>query len=354
MRSSIRNNRDRRSVGTYREARYNTDSPSTVQKTTDGQFTEHGPPPGDVAGQYRRVIDTPSKTDMKIDAVHELIRDQLAPRVRQMSANAVLSDRWDFYYFSRKRTGRRCSCFSTETSPDNQCPICLGVGVVTGYEKFGTLTEILDYTLPNLVMVNCEPNLADNTRPVYLKLSPGYRQGYVEGVLPIRANIGRVDTTFLSQPIFNLGVRVHAFDPDGHDAYITKSADLTPFLRYNQVRIRLEFNNVDERPLVSHFMMRYQTFPHLLVPGDVSRIDNSFIGSEVGSMEIFQELPIFFDSKTLITIQNEDLIYRLKDGKRFKLVNVSENRFGGILTSTDCRARYLIPDVDHGPLNLLI
>jgi hypothetical protein len=324
-----------------------------VEKTTDEPMTEHGPPPRDIGAQYH-VIDTPSKTDMKIDKVHELIRDQLAPRVRQMSANANLSDRWDFYYYSRKRNGRRCSCFSSETSPDNQCPICLGVGVVAGYEKFGTITEILDFTTPGLVMVNCEPNLADNTRPVYLGLSDNYRQGYIEGVLPIRANVGRVDTTLLSQPIFNRGTMVQAFDPLGNSAYINSSSDLAPFLKYDQVRIRILFTKMDERPLISHFLMRYQTFPHLLVPADVARIDQSYMGSEVGTMSIFQELPIFFDAKTLITIQNEDVVYRLKDGIRFKLVNVNQNRWGGILTSTDCRARYLIPDVDHGPISLLV
>lgn len=345
MRSSIRNNRDRRGTQTHRETRYHTDAPSTVEKRSDAPFEAHGP---------SRQIDVPSSTDAKVDAAHELVRDQLIPRIRTMSANAALTDRREFYYFARKRSGRRCSCQLSETSPDAQCPVCLGVGLVGGYDKYGTMGELLDFTSPNLVMVNCEPNLSDDTRPVYLKLSDGYRQGYVEAVLPIRANIGVMDTFLLSQPIFNRGAKVKAFDPSNNFAYIQKPSDLAPFLKYDNVRIRIEFTRMDDKPMISHFMMRYQALDQTIVYGDVARLDGNLLGTEIGFFEIFQELPIFFDGKTLTNIQNEDIIYRLEDAKRFKIINVNENKPAGILTSTDTRARFLIPSIDHGAFNILI
>jgi hypothetical protein len=101
-------------------------------------------------------------------------------------------------------------------------------------------------------------------------------------------------------------------------------------------------------------MLRYQSLPSMLVPGDVARIDHAYLGTEVGSMEVYAELPIFFDGKVITAIRNEDLLYRLEDARRFKLTSVTENRFGTILTSTDVKARYLIPDIDNGAFRLLV
>jgi len=87
-----------------------------------------------------------SNTDHKVDAVHQVIKEQLAPRIAQKSANAVLSDRRAFFYYKRKKNGRRCSCFGNETSPDSDCLVCYGTGFVGGYDKYGTHSEIIDYT----------------------------------------------------------------------------------------------------------------------------------------------------------------------------------------------------------------
>jgi len=341
--SSIRNNRDQRgSARTSRERRDNTNG-GAVQKTYDARFTAHSSsstPPA-FSGE-------PSDTDHKIDHVHEIIRDQLAPRIQTKSANAVLSDRREFLYYRRKRTGRRCSCYTSQTSPDNQCPICLATGVVAGYEKFGTRAEVLDYTSPGLVMVNVEPNFDEDTRPVYLRLVEGHERGYVEAQLPIKNNTGVVDNFMLYQPIFNRGTKIIATDPLGGSAEIKEKEDFVPFLAFDNVKIRIEFKRVDTKPVITHFIVRYKIRDDLVVFGDLSRAEEEFSGLQSGVYEAYQEIPIFFDAKTLPHFRNEDVLFRCRDSRKFKIVLVNENVVAGVLTSTDVRARYLIPSMDVG------
>lgn len=351
MSSSIRNNRDQRwSARTHRERRDHTRGGSK-QKTFDAQHTAHSSdttPPA-FTGE-------PSDTDHKVDHAHELARDILAPRIQTKSANAVTVDRREFYYFKRKITGRRCSCFTIETSPDNQCPICYGVGVVNGFEKHGTITEMLDFTSLDLKMVNCEPNFDQDTRPIYLRLKEGFDQGYIEATLPIRANIGTIDTFNLFQPIFNRGTTIEAFDPTGASAIIKVCEDLEPFLEFDKVRIRIKFQRIDERPIISNFMMRYDIVPQnkKVIFGDLSRAEEDLVLLRSGLYEAYQEIPIFFDGKTISQFDNEDVLYRLRDGRRFLITVKKDNFVAGVNTSWDISARFLIPNIDVGAHRLLI
>jgi hypothetical protein len=350
MGSSIRNNRDQRiNTRTYRDRRDNTNGGPT-QRTYDSRFTAHS------SNRYPPALTgEPSSTDHKIDHVHEVTRDQLAPRIQTLSANAVLSDRREFLYYRRKRTGRRCSCYYQESSPDNGCPICIGTGIVGGYEKYGTITEVLDYTHPDLITVNVEPNFDEDTRPVYMRLKEGCSRGYMEAKIDIRHNIGLVENFMLFQPIYNRGTRIIAIDPFGSWAVITEKEHLVPFLDKDWIRLRIEFEAGDERPLISHFLLRYQIRDSLVVYGDIPRAEEDFVGIETGVFEAYQEIAIFFAAKPVTRFRNEDVLYRCRDGRMFKLVVVNENVVAGVLTSTDVRARYVIPDIDTGiAKNLLI
>lgn len=347
---SIRDIRDQRhnvrTVGDRRGPVVSTEN----QKTYDARLTAHSSSstPHGLTGE-------PSRTDQKVDHIYEIISGQLAPRIKTLSANAVLSDRRLFYYYFRKRTGRRCSCFASDTSPESQCPVCLGTGIVGGFEKYGTKTEVIDFTTPNLVMVNCEPSFDLDTRPVYLRLKDGYDFGYVEGQFPILNNIGKIDTFMLFQPIFNHGTRLIAIDPLGNEAVISECKQLEPFLAFDRLRIRIEFTKGDARPLMSHFMLRYMTQENLIVHGDIPTSDQDLILSNTGLFDAYQEISIFFDAVTVTQFNNEDVLYRLEDGRRFKVVTVNDNRFGGgTLTSTVVKARFLIQGIDHINQTLLI
>lgn len=343
MGSTIRGNRDQRfNVRTSNERRETTNG-GEVQKTYDRSFTEHSSNRNPHA-----FISEPSDTDHKIDHVHEIVRDQLAPRIQTKSANAVLTDRRYFLYYRRKRTGRRCGCFLTETSPENQCPICIGTGIVGGFDKFGTITEVLDYTTPNLIMVNVEPNYTEDTRPIYLKLMEGKKNGYIEGILPIKNNIRAIDNFMIFQPIFNRGTTIFAIDPNNNQAEIKDRADLIPFLAFDKVKIRIEFTKIDERPLVSHFLLRYQIKEDMQIWGDIPQSEQEPTSTDFGQFEMYQEIGIFFPYRPVLKYRNEDVLYRISDGRMFKIVMVKENIVANVLTSTDVRARYLIKDIDVG------
>jgi hypothetical protein len=226
---------------------------------------------------------------------------------------------------------------------------------VGGFEKYGTKTEVIDFTSPNLKMVNCEPNFDQNTRPVYFRLKDGYDYGYVEAQIPVLNNIGEIDTFMLFQPVFNRGTRIIAIDPLGFEQVITEKDDFIPFLAYDRMRIRLEFNRGDERPLVSHFLLRYKTANDQVVFGDIPTSDEEITGSNLGLFDSYQEISIYFDGFTITRFNNEDVLYRLEDGRRFKIISTNENRFGGgVLTSTTVRVRYLIQGVDHINQTLLV
>ena len=343
MGSTIRSNRDQRfNVRTSRERRETTQG-GDLQKTYDERFTAHSSDRSPHA-----FISEPSDTDTTVDHVHEIIRDQLAPRIQTKSANAVLADRREFLYYRRKRNGRRCSCYETETSPDNQCPVCIGTGIVGGYEKNGTIAETLDYTTPNLVMVNVEPNFDEDTRPVYLRLKDGSQRGYAEGVLPLKNNVGKIENFLLYQPIFNRGTKVIATDPNGYSKEIKERSDLEPFLNFGSVKIKIEFTKIDNRPIISHFFLRYQIKEDMVIWGDIPRSEEQYAGIETGSYEAYQEITIFFPYRPIVKFRNEDVLYRCSDGRMFKTVLTNENIVANVLTSTDVRARYLISDIDVG------
>lgn len=351
MSSSIRNTRDTRNTMVRREYRDTTTSGEYV-KVRDSKFTSKSsnfvPPAMD---------GMPSRTDQKVDHVNNLVKNQLAPMIQTMSRNAVLTDRYEFYYYKRKRTGRRCSCFLYETSPSSSCQICYGTGIVGGYDKHNCCTEVIDFTYPMLNCVNVETTMNEDTKPIMFKLSEGATFGYIEATIPIRKNIGKMDTYLLCQPIFNHGVKLFAISPTNVTAQILKVEDFEPFLDFNEVRIRIEINRGDSRPYVSHLFFRYVLNDNLLIYGDTIRAEENLQGlSPVGIIDAYQELDIFFDARMVYRYDNEDLLYRIMDARKFKIVSVKENRLAGgsINSSNDVKARYLIPDIDTALINILI
>lgn len=297
--------------------------------------------------------DVPSNTDHKIDALHEIVNEQLAPRIQQKSFNAATVDRRYFYYFQKRFTGRRCSCFIYETSPDAGCRICYSTGVVNGYEKFGTRSESVDFTTPDLIMVNVEPNLQDNTRPVYLRLKSGYNTGYVEARFNLKNNINEIDTYLIHQPIFNRGVKVRIFDPQGNDRYVNGPLDFKDFLNKEYIRVRLEYTLFDANPIVSHFYFRYKLQKLIQIYGDIAKGEEALQQSQIGTFDMYQEIPIFFDGRTVTNFQNEDILIRLSDNRRFKVVGMTKNVVANTLTSIDVRARFLISSIDTGSMSIL-
>jgi hypothetical protein len=102
----------------------------------------------------------------------------------------------------------------------------------------------------------------------------------------------------------------------------------------------------NEKAIFSHFFLRYKTERNQIIYGDVPRSEENLLGSQFGFFEMYQEITVFFDGKLITKYEIGDLLYRLNDNKRFKLVTINDNIIGGVLTSVDTRARYLLNNVD--------
>lgn len=103
----------------------------------------------------------------------------------------------------------------------------------------------------------------------------------------------------------------------------------------------------DKRPLVSHLMFRYETLDTKIIWGDIPRSDENIRNSQFGIFDAYSEISIFFDAKTTPLFEPEDVLYRVYDQKRFKILDVRQNRIASTLTSTDVVARYLIDTNDR-------
>jgi hypothetical protein len=198
-------------------------------------------------------------------------------------------------------------------------------------------------------MVNVEPNFEEDTRPVYFKLSDGARFGYVEADFQVKPNIGKIDTYVLAQPAFNRRTKVYAINPvTMSKTELRRDTDLEPYLDGSTLRIRVEMEAGDDRPVFSHFMFRYRHDVEPVIWGDIPNSEESVVTGDFGQFEQYTEINIFFDGKTVRKFDNEDLLYRMSDGKRFSVTRVAPKIVAGITTSVDVAARYLISGIDDG------
>lgn len=272
-----------------------------------------------------------SHTDHKIDAVNSVVRDQLAPRMAQLSANAILSDREAFFYYKRKKNGRRCSCFQDESNPDSDCRICYGTGFVGGYDKFGTHQEIVDFTLPYIVAVGCD--LDYNNRAVAFE---GQKGSYIEAEIDLPKNAKAIDTYYLgcdNSAFF----RVEASN-GSTTKVINSGADLEEFLG-NKFKVKIHFL----KPGYFKFLMiRARILDDLRVYADLANNSEAPSLDMFGEYESLSEIDVTFAGTFVSYVGNKDLMYRLSDGSRLKITSSQANIVSGTLVSLDVRARFLI------------
>jgi hypothetical protein len=281
--------------------------------------------------QVTQRIGSYSNTDHKVDAVHQVIKEQLAPRIAQKSANAVLSDRRAFFYYKRKNNGRRCSCFGQETTPDSDCSVCYGTGYVGGYDKYGTHTEIIDFTKPYVFASNIKFDF-DN-RTVGFSGSAG---SFIEADVEFPRNSRSVDTFFLGVDHLEK-FKVTVVSPSVK--VINKPEDLNQFLNLGSMRIRIEF--LDDA-YFQFLMMRFTIKEDYIVYADIA---NNFAAPSLdgfGEFESFAEIPMTFAGSSMSMIDSKDILYRLYDGAKLKVTSSTKNIVSGTLTEVTVNARFLI------------
>jgi len=292
--------------------------------------------------------DHPTSTDCT-DAFTEA-RKNLVPMIAGRTANALKVDPVEVLYFQRKRSGRRCSCFNGgDSSPDGLCQVCWGTGLVIGFEKYGTRSAMIDVTHPNLKMVNVHPAYELHTRPVMFVLDNEALDGYIEATVPLLKGTGVLDCVqLLNQVDPNSAVTAQVRgDTEGSFVDLTNDAVEARLLSYNALVFRILLGRADftiAPPVASHLFIRYNLKEDLLLIADQPRQTESIALQEFGIFEQFSSISFVFGPDFNV-FSNNDFFVRLRDNRRFKIIEVQKNEPLGITTSTDVQAR-LVQDYD--------
>ena len=287
------------------------------------------------------------KTQHKEDFPHEVALKDLVPRIQSRARDALSVDRVDTLFFQRKLTGRRCSCFIVESSPDGQCQICFGTGIVGGYTKFGTVDFTIDYTFPSIRTVNVRPLFELQARPVLVGLDDTALDGFLEADVEVRQNLGITD-------FWKLVVRTTSItENNGISAFVKVETDtafvpvtyanLNSRIGSQKLTFRFEFTRKtlsDANPTFSQFFLRAKLISDLLVRVDIPRDRESITLAEFGIYDSWQTISAFFDN-TMPRIGVEDFLFRCRDQELWKVVDASPNRPLNILTSHDTTLRLI-------------
>lgn len=273
---------------------------------------------------------------------HEIAVDQLIPRVAERNKKALETIPLEVYFYPVIRAGRRCSCFDIESSPDGQCEACFGIGVVGGYEKYGTTVEVLDVTRPSMRTSNIMPDWSARRKPIPFALISGATKGMVEARIQLTTNTGVVDALAAEYEI-----------PEGGDieAFVRGPADQT-YTEISKAAIAQRLANpwIDIRivmrrptagtgsPILKTLYLRYQNFIENQVIVNVPRVQKSIAMQEFGVMDDYTPINFYLDNR-IKSITTEDFFASAEGDTRWKIITVKPNSPHGQLTSWDADVR---------------
>ncbi len=280
--------------------------------------------------QYvERRTDETDGSEVLQDNHRDVAEKQLVPRIIKRNRQAILVDPHFFQFFQRKKQGRRCSCFKVEASPDGLCQVCFGTGIVAGYEKFGTVSDMFDVTYPNIRAVNVQQDFESGTRPVMFRLIEGAVKGYVEFDWPIKASRRRLDLfQVMSRDVGETG-QVNAFVRSGRAAKFSPMNEdtLSDMLKEDRavVRVELSRTNPDKaHPVLSHVYIRYLLIEDPRIRMDVPRQTESITLAEYGVFDSFTTITGWLTDEVK-KVGTEDFFRRLHDNSFWKAIESEPN-----------------------------
>jgi hypothetical protein len=258
-----------------------------------------------------------------------------------------IDTRW-FYYYRRRNVGRRCSCVSGEQEKASAtCGICYGTGVVVGYDKYGTWTEILDCTYPGLDLINVVQR--PEPRPSRLVLDPAATNGVVQARIRLRPNAGYVDNLHVAASgavtITMRAANTTLWIPVTSDNLVTLLS--APYI---DVRVQMHRSSIREpSPTFLKLFIRYGLLPasEIQLPGDIPPNTESISLQEYGFDEQFGTLNCVMGSaghgrtSKITTFSNEDFLFNLERGRYWKITEVKPNYALGVYMSFDLTARWV-------------
>ena len=286
-------------------------------------------------------------TDQVGDVFHTLAKEFLVPMISARTKNAIGVDRREVFYYQRLRSGRRCTCWAgVEASPHSECPICWSTGWAGGFYKWGTHLHTFDPSRQWFgVNVHLTPQYGV---PLWWVLEEGKTEGYVEWTeepslstyygldsyrMDYRKGDGLIDFTFKLVGVDS------SFVPFSEAALKARILVANGGRFIFRVRLARALST-DDSPKLQQFWFRLLTNspeqPTLYV--DMPRRNESNVMAEYGVLETFQPIQMVF-SDTIQRVNLEDLVVRLHDMTRWKVIESSANDPLNILTSHDVQVR---------------
>lgn len=294
--------------------------------------------------------EAPSRTAYLEDEVHKQVLDQILPQIAAESEQAAKPVRQPFYYFRKKLSGRRCSCFAVETSPDGFCQICFGSGRVGGWDMHGCRTEVIDVTHPNLKLVNVKAGYSEGIRPTPFQLVDGSKTGFIEVEVPLVRNVMKVQLIqeYVGQKRKGVGYQVLVRKPSESGYVPLNDASLAARLCESSLFFRIELTRVNAGlPSIrfSHLFLRYQMIPDVKMYGDMNLAEEAFELGDLGFTDSFSTVSIYVP-RNFDHFANEDFLIRISDQKRFKVTRFERNCVSQVLLSHRVMGRLLVPGND--------
>lgn len=281
-------------------------------------------------------------TDILGDLPQRHAREDLIPIIARKSQNASNVNPVYFEYFQKVKTGRRCSCFEIESEPAGICPVCYGTGIVGGFSKRGTKTEVFDVTYPNVACANTSPDYTNPTRPIFWSLVKSAVYGTLDFEVWIKNNIGVLDLLEVKdfQPE-GTSIQYYLRSPSEPDYQMLTEDSLRVRLGQQKILFRVVMKRVSPvaaLPKLISMRISYRLLCNTEIRVNIPRVEESLALEDLGIYQSFSSQSFWFDN-TLKNMSTEDWLYNTLDGTRWKVTTVSDNKPMGILTSWDVTAR---------------
>jgi len=300
-----------------------------------------------VPQQNREIVD--DATDIKLSHSRDIKLEAAKRNVqRKIAINKTQGEK--IYYFRKLTSGRRCSCFSGFTTPDGKCPICFKTGIVGGFSKFGTNSNIFDATALEYAMVGVHLTFEKQLRPLNFELDDDTKVGEIFFTFDIlQTNTNEIDASqFL-------------YSGTGRNAevklYVKRQTESTYVLGTTEaIESRLDEDKLDFKirisrahpkvasPMLSHLLLRYKLRDTIDFEVDIASNEESTTLDELGYYRNFTTVQSFWDSR-VVTMASQDFLYRTTRNQRWKPIGLTDRRNVDITTHFEVTLR-LIQDFE--------
>jgi hypothetical protein len=193
-------------------------------------------------------------------------------------------------------------------------------------------------------MVNVEPNYDARTRPVLFRLMDGAVRGWVECDIALRDNVRMIDVFQLRDAVVDRKTsKVSPLVWVGQSWVPMTDSILSTMLGNHNLTVRIELTRrivTTEAPQFSHLLLRYRKLAQPRIIADIPRRRKSIVLEEFGISDRYEVINLFLADEPR-NVATEDFFYMVNEGTRWKVIDESENKPGGILTSHDVSCRLI-------------